>query len=225
MSQMVKNNLYVFIDVSGNYDFSITGTKFLVITSLICTDIKPGVLELYELKHELIDQGIDIEKFHAAEDRQPVRDKVFDIISGLQHLRIDSIIVEKRKTGPSLRPLHRFYPRMIEYLLKYPFNPRGIDVSRFDKVLIFMDRESSRASDREALKKAVKLSLTRHLGNVPYAICMHTSGSHLYLQIADYCSWAIYVKHEKAEYRPYGMIGSLVSSEFEIFEQGSVSWY
>ena len=219
------NYLYVFIDVSGNYDFSATGTKYVVLTSLMCTDINPGILDLYELKHVLIDQGADIAYFHAAEDKQIVRDKVFDIIARLKHLRIDSVVVEKRKTGPSLRPQRRFYPLMIEKLLKYLFDSRGKDVTRFEKVFIFMDRESSRAIETEALKKAVKLSLGRHLRDVPYVICMHSSATHPYLQLVDYCSWAIYVKWERGEYRPYRRIEELICSEFPIFALGSVTWY
>lgn len=217
--------LYAFIDVSGNYDFSPKGTKYLVLTSILCTDPSPGILELYELKHKVIDERIDLEYFHAAEDRQVVRNRVFDIISTLARLRIDSIIVEKRKTVPSLRPLRRFYPVMIENLLKYPFDPKGIDVQNFDKVFIFMDRESARLSEREALKKAIRLYIARHLGNIPYALCMHHSGTHPYLQLVDYCSWAIYVKWEKGEHRPYQKIAQLISSEFPIFHYGMATWY
>lgn len=217
--------LYVFIDVSGNYDFSSSGTKYLALTSILCTDLSRGTLELYELKHKVIDEGVDLEYFHAAEDRQVIRNRVFDILSTLDHLRIDSIIIEKRKTAPSLRPLRRFYPMMIENLLKYPFDPRGIDVRSFDKVFIFMDRESARPSQREALKKAIRLYIARHLGNVPYVLCMHRSGTHSYLQLVDYCSWAIYVKWERGEYRPYQKIAQLISSEFPIFRYGLVFWY
>jgi len=219
------NYLYVFIDVSGNYDFSPAGTMSLVITSTLCTDINPGVLELYAVKHEVIDQGIDIEYFHAAEDRQPVRDRVFNVISGLTHLRIDSIIVEKSKVDPNLRPLNRLYPTMIEYLLQYQFDPRGIDVTRFDRVLIFMDRESARAKEKEALTKAVKLSLARHLRGVPYTLSMHSSASHPYLQIVDYCSWALYVKWERGEIRPFNQIKNLVRSEFLIYQNKKAKWY
>jgi len=217
--------LYVFIDVSGNYDFSPSGTMSMVITSTLCSDINPGVLELYAVKHEIIDQGIDIEYFHAAEDRQPVRDKVFNVISGLTHLRIDSIIVEKSKVDPNLRPLNRFYPTMVEYLLQYPFDPRGIDVTLFDKVLIFMDRESARIREKEALMKAVKLSLARHLRGVPYTLSMHSSASHPYLQIVDYCSWAVYVKWERGEFRPFNQINNLVRSEFLIYQNKKAKWY
>ena len=219
------NYLYVFIDVSGNYDYSPTGTMNLVITSTLCTDINPGVLELYAVKHEAIDQGIDIEYFHAAEDRQPVRDRVFNVISGLTHLRIDSIIVEKSKVDTNLRPLNRFYPTMVEYLLQYPFDPRGIDVTRFDKVLIFMDRESARAKEKEAITKAVKISLARHLRGVPYTLSMHSSASHPYLQIVDYCSWALYVKWERGEIRPFNQIKNLVRSEFLIYQNKKAKWY
>lgn len=219
------NYLYVFIDVSGNYDFSPAGTMSIVITSTLCSDINPGVLELHAVKHEVIDQGIDIEYFHAAEDRQPVRDRVFNVISGLTHLRIDSIIVEKSKVDPNLRPLNRLYPTMVEYLLQYPFDPRGIDVTRFDKVLIFMDRESARAREKEALTKAVKLSLARHLRGVPYTLSMHSSASHPYLQIVDYCSWAVYVKWERGEIRPFNQIQTLVKSEFLIYQNKKAKWY
>lgn len=219
------NYLYAFIDVSGNYDFSPTGTKYIVLTSIICADLDLGTLELYKLKHQLIDEGVDLEYFHAAEDRQVVRNRVFDIISNLDHLRIDSVIVEKRKTGLSLRSLRRFYPMMIENLLKYPFDPRGIDVHSFDKVFIFMDRESARRNEREALKKAVRLYVSKHLRNIPYVICMHHSGTHPYLQLVDYCSWAIYVKWEKGEYRPYQKIAHHIGSEFPIFRYGTMIWY
>jgi len=219
------NSLNVFIDISGNYDFSSSGTKYLVLTSLLCTDICPGVIELYICKHRLIDQGIDVAYFHAAEDKQIVRNEVFDIICGLSHLRVDSVIVEKKKTHPNLWPLKSFYPKMIKQLLKYPFDSRGIDVSQYDKVLIFMDRESTHQREREALIKAVKVSLARHLRSVPYTICMHPSMTHLYLQMVDYCSWAIYRKWENSDFRSYNKIQSLIESEFPIFELGETVWY
>lgn len=217
--------LYVFIDESGNYDWSNKGTKYVVFTSLLTEDITPGMLELYELKHNLIDLGTDVEYFHAAEDRQVVRDRVFDILSAFAKARVDSVVVEKRKAAPKVRPLDRFYPTMIESLLKYPFDPRGLDVTRFNKVFIFLDRASARSAEREALKKGVKRYLARHLGNVPYVICMHQSASHPYLQLVDYMCWAIFVKWERGEQRPYDRVKQLIQSEFPIFQQGYANWY
>ncbi len=217
--------LYAFIDESGNYDFSLGGTTYWTLTCLLTTDANPGVMELYELKHRIIDLGTDLEYFHASEDRQAVRDEVFPILANLDRVRVDSVIVEKRKVAPSIRPLNRFYPMMMRYLLQYPFDPRGLDVTKFDKVLIFVDRARVSKSQQEALKKAIKPHLKSCLSGVPYEICMHASMSHPYLQLVDYANWAIYVKWERSEVRPYNSIRHLVASEFPIFTGGYIDWY
>lgn len=216
---------YVFIDESGNYDFSKTGTQNWVLTSVITEDVHPGVLELYDLKHKVIDLGTNLEFFHAAVDRQAVRDEVFNIIKGLPNIRADSLIVEKRKTAPSVRRMDRFYPEMIEHLLQYPFDPRGIDISKYAKVIFFFDRPAAQRKQQQSLISAVKKYLAAHLKGIPYQICMHSSASHHYLQIVDYISWAIYVKWERGEMRPYEEVRHLVKSEFPIFQRGTTDWY
>jgi len=217
--------LYVFVDEGGNYDFSTNGTAYWVLTCLLATDINPGVMELYVLKHRLIDLGTDLEYFHASEDRQAVRDEVFEILAGSDHIRIDSVVVDKRKVAPRIRPLRGFYPMMVEKLLQYPFDPRGLDITAYDKVLIFADRAAATRANQEILKKSLKAQLKRHLRGVPYEICMHASMSHPYLQLVDYANWAIYVRRERNETRPYDSIKHLVKSEFPIFAQGRTNWY
>lgn len=216
---------YVFIDESGNYDFSPRGTRHWVLTSIIVEDVHPGVFELYDLKHRLIDLGTNIEYFHAAEDRQAVRDEVFNIIKGLTTIRADCLVVQKRMVAPKLRPMDRFYPEMVEQLLKYPFDPRGIDITRYDKVFFFFDRAGATNRLQQALVAGVKKYLSRHLRKVPYEICMHSSASHHYLQIVDYISWAVFVKWERNELRPYGEIQHLLKREFDMFRHGSIVWY
>ena len=216
---------YVFVDESGNTDFSNSGTEYWVLTSLITEDIYPGVMELYDLKHKLIDLGTDIEFFHASEDRQAVRDEVFGVVKGLGNIRADSLIVHKRMTAPTVRPMERFYPEMVEQLLKYPFDPRGIDIKKYEKVLFFFDRAASTKKQQKALVAGIKTYLAHHLAGIPYSICMHASASHHYLQIVDYLSWAMYVKWEKKELRPYGEVGHLFKSEFPIFRRGNMVWY
>ena len=217
--------LYVFIDESGNYDFSSSGTANLILTSLITEGIRPGIVELYELKHKLIDLGTDLEYFHATEDRQAVRNEVFDIIHNLSNIRVDSVVVDKRKTGPSIRSIEKFYPIMLENLLKYPFDPRGIDVSKYDRVFIFCDRASGTKRQKQALLAGIKTYLSRHLKGIPYHVCMHSSASHPYLQIVDYISWAIYVAQERGENRPLDQVRHLVKSQFPIFERETTIWY
>lgn len=210
--------LYVFIDVSGNYDFADTGTKYLVLTSVTCSDICPGIIELYTCKHTLIGGGFDIEYFHAAEDKQNVRNQVFDIISKLNHMRIDSVIVQKSKVPVSHQNVSQIYPAMVDKLFRDSLGNTDFEIKKYDKIFIFMDRESAHAKDREPFIKGVKKYLSQQLSKVPYRILMHSSMSHMYLQIVDYCSWAIYRKWEINDLRPYEKVNGLLRSELLLYE-------
>ena len=205
-------------------DFSDKGTKYLVLTSLICSDICTGIIDLHNCKHSLISAGHDISYFHASEDSQIIRDSVYSIVSNFNHIRIDSVIVEKRKANPVLRDTKRLYPMMINYLLRYPLNQKGIDISKFSKVFIFMDGEYFILRDKEPFIKGVKQYLSKHLKNVPYQICMHPSMSHPYLQVVDYCSWAVYRKWEKTDSRSYTLIDRSNKKRISHFESGKKVW-
>ena len=74
-----------------------------------------------------------------------------------------TVIVEKRMAAPAIRLMERFYPEMVENLLKYPFDPRGIDVQRYEKILIFLDRAGSTKKRQQALVAGIKRYLASHL--------------------------------------------------------------
>ncbi|MDX6443657.1 MAG: hypothetical protein QOH71_731 [Blastocatellia bacterium] len=94
--------------------------------------------EFVNLKYGLVEQGIDIEYFHCSEDKQVVRDQVFKIIElNLTGMRIDAVIVDKKKTKPTLRDPARFYPRMLGYLLRYILEGQSLD--EYGEVLVFTD--------------------------------------------------------------------------------------
>src|SRR4030042_3250573 len=124
---MSPQYLYVFLDEAGDFNFSSTGTRYFTLTTITNIRPFPWDVPLISLKYDLIEVGLDIEYFHAAEDRQAVRDQVFEIIGNkFGNLRIDSLVIEKRKTGPALQVLEKFYPRMIGYLLRYVLDPNNL---------------------------------------------------------------------------------------------------
>ena len=95
--------LYVFLDEGGNLDFSPSGTRYFTLTGVTLSRPFPCDSELHALRFDLIETGLDIEYFHASEDRQPVRDKVFEIVRGsLSRFRADSIMesLNNRATVP-----------------------------------------------------------------------------------------------------------------------------
>ena len=151
--------LYVFLDEAGNFDFSASGTRFLIFSTI--TSARPFDWEepLMSLKFDLIEHGYEPEYFHASEDPQAVRDEVFKIISEhLPYLCLDSIIVEKRKTGLALQPIERFYPRMVGYLLRYVID--SAKSAYYDEVIVITDRIPHKKK-RKAVEKAIKLILRR----------------------------------------------------------------
>lgn len=72
--------LYLFVDESGNFDFSPKGTKFFVLSCLSTFYPVAEREKLLLLRYELLRDGFNQEYFHATEDRQEVRSKVFDIL-------------------------------------------------------------------------------------------------------------------------------------------------
>lgn len=216
--------LYLFLDEGGNLDFSPSGTRFFTLTCLTKQRPFEAYKSLCELKYDLVEQGIAIDRFHATEDRQQVRNKVFDIIqANLEGIRVDSIIVEKRKTGPSLQKVERFYPRMMSYLLRYVL--RGHNLGVFKEVLLFTDSLPVKKKE-EAIKKGIKENLSPILpSSVKYRIYHHDSKSNFDLQIVDYFNWAIYRKWNNADTRSYDLVKSAIVTEFDIFQSGQTLWY
>lgn len=216
--------LYIFLDEGGNLDFSNNGTKYFVLTSISKERPFEAYKEIAELKYDLIESGLDIEYLHASEDRQIVRDKVFEIIrKHLTDVRIDSVIIKKSKTGPSLQKEEKFYPEMLRYILKYVLN--GFNLTEVKEVLIFTDTIPVERK-RNAIEKAIKKILKRDLpASTKYRIFHHASKSNFDLQIVDYCNWAIYRKWESRDCRSYAYIKDAVKSEFDIFRKGIRCYY
>jgi len=83
----MKNKcLFIFIDESGNFDFSPTGTKYFVLTAVSTLHPLNDREKLFKFKYQSLIDGIDQESFHATEDKQVIRDQVFKIIKNLDDL-------------------------------------------------------------------------------------------------------------------------------------------
>src|SRR5215469_1792756 len=125
--------LYLLLDESGDLAFQANGSRFFVITSVATEHPFDGAKALHDLRYELLQRDAPIgECFHACEDTQEIRNEVFNVIGAyLGRFTIDSIIVEKRKTGPALQEIDRFYPQMLGYLLRFVL--RQYDLQKYEK--------------------------------------------------------------------------------------------
>ena len=224
MSSPADRFLYIFLDEAGNLDFSKTGTPYFLLGAVTKERPFHAYKELTELKYDLTERGTELEYFHASENAQPVRSRVFDVIRrNLDGVRIDALVVEKQKTGPALQSEEAFYPRMLGYLLKYILEQHDLGV--FKEVIVFTDRISIHKK-REAIEKAIKVTLAKLLpATARYRVLHHESRSNLDLQVADYCTWAIYRKWNTKDLRSYQHIQPAVRSEFDLFRTGTTVYY
>jgi Protein of unknown function (DUF3800) len=216
--------LYIFLDESGNLDFSGNGSRFFLITGVVQERPFEAYKALYDLRYDLIEAGDDIHWFHATEDKQAVRNRVFAIIQqNLDGMRVDALIVEKRKTHPNLQQESRFYPEMLGYLLRHVLG--ATDLEPYKEVIVMTARLKSGAQSKE-FEKIVKVTLAKMLPEkVRWRVLHHPSHCNFDLQIADYCSWAIYRKWNDSDNRSYNLISSAVRKEFDIFSRGTKFYY
>ena len=219
-----KRAAYLFLDEGGNLDFSATGTNYFTMTSVMT--YRPFLFDgaLAELRYDLIEAGYEMEYFHATEDKQDVRDKVFGVIRNiLGSFQADSIIVEKRKVAPQVREEERFFPEILGYLVRYVV--KGTDLSCVSQFIVMTDLIPVNRK-RRAVERAVKIVLAKMLPpGLSYRVLHRSSKSCMGLQVADYFNWAIYRAWEGGDYRSLKLVANAVQSQFAIFQQGYKDWY
>ena len=213
--------VFLFFDESGNFDFSANGTPFVIFGTLTTRDPAPLLRPLSDLRYSLIASGIEIEAFHATEDKQRIRDQVFAIIKTVGGFEFDAVVVEKRKVDPSLYDVTRFYPQFAYHLLSQVF-ARYPDES--ERIVVITDALPVKKT-KQAVEKAFKLYIRQNLGNRIFTILHHPSSSHACLQAADYCTWAIYRKWRDRELRPYRQVGHLIRTEIDILKAETKHFY
>jgi hypothetical protein len=204
--------LYTFLDEGGNFNFTSTGTKYFTMTALTVSRPFPWDGPLLALKYDEIERFLERDCFHATEDKQAVRNKVFAIIADhLADLRVDAVIVEKSTIKPETQPIERFYPAVLGDLLRHVISTT--DLRAYAELIVVTDALPVQKK-RQAVEKAIKETLADALPQgVPYRTYHHESKAWMSLQVADYCNWAIYKKWDRGDGRSYNIIRSAIQSE------------
>ena len=86
----MSESVYIFLDESGNLDFSGRGTRYFVLTSVSMVRPFPMYEALDAYKYDCLEYGLATEYFHCANDNRHVRARVFEIIScHLKRIAVD----------------------------------------------------------------------------------------------------------------------------------------
>lgn len=212
--------LFAFFDESGTYQYTRQHANYLIYVAVITATPTLFCQEFSALKYELHAQGKCLERFHACEDEQVVRNKVYEILQSSTNYAIHSIIVRKNRVNPIL---HKYGVYSIAYrtLLRYLAGSRQID-----RICIVVDTVPDR-SQQVTLKATLRNRAEEALNpsGIPFTIDHHSSASHVLLQVADYSAWAIYRKWQNGDRRAYDCIAGRIRNEFDLFEQGNTDYY
>lgn len=229
----MSNCLFIFIDESGNFDFSPKGSKYFILTSISSLVPTQNRESFLKLRYKLLSENNNLEYFHATEDKQTVRDNTFELISKLSDFEIDSVIAQKNKAHPSLykefdikknksiMAEYEFYRIICQNLLQYICH--RYQKTKVDQIVIVLSSIFTN-NKRQIITKSLKKYLINE-SSIPFNIYFHSSQADINNQISDYCCWAIAVKHERNELRPYQIIKSKIKSEFDIFRMGKQLFY
>lgn len=218
-----RDVVYIFVDESGDMDFSPKGSKHYMFNFLV----KTRPFQLHEFvanyRYELIERNLepstkevlDIEKFHACEDNKYIRQKMFEIISTFAKdaVQVYSYILEKPKVQPEKRKeQYVFFADNLTFAIT-----KLLDKIKIDRnFIIITDRlpiKSNKERQVGALKKGIKTYIKTNGKGLRYTIHHHCSASSSNLQIIDYIGWAMNRKYEHNDSSYYEMIKQYLLEE------------
>lgn len=177
--------------------------------------------KLNSLKYDLLAEGYDVSSFHASEDRQFIRDRVFPVIDGLRNIRAHVIYGDKHFAAPSLYSAEDLYSLFGKAIMKFAL--MAYDNDRYHQVVVLFDQALSNKK-QGSFMAAVKPELKRL--RKPFRIYFHQMKTDANGQIADYICWAKYVELERNESRPWQAIQrTLQPTSFNIFRYGHTRYY
>ena len=216
--------LHVHLDESGNLTFKPTGSPYYIFTAAWTYEPAPLAQALSELRFSLLKQGHNLHRFHATADKQVNRNAVVQLLSQHDNWWFAAVVIEKSKVYPELREPHRFYPEFAGSVLKYIFHRHVAPET--DGVLVFTDTLPVQRF-REAAEKAIKITCRRELPDtIGFRSYHHPAASNCWIQVADYCSWAVFKKWEHGDRRTYEQLQHrLAEPELDALKMGSVRFY
>jgi hypothetical protein len=204
---------YFFFDESGNLDFSPNGSCYYFFGVLTTRDPTPLTVALTSLRYELLAEGLELENFHAAEDTQSVRGRVFQRIMEVGGFELDVLVANKRRFRPELHDPFEFYSCLANALLDAVLRRHAHGEER---LVVVTDRLPLQRH-RKAAEKAFKSAIRNTLAGRPFSIVHHASSAHALLQVVDYCTWAVQRKWHRGDTRSYELIEGSIRSVYEAY--------
>jgi len=217
----MDNNLYIFIDESGNFDFTSKGTSHFVLGGVATLNPTASAKDLNFLKYRLLRDGHDVLEFHASEDRQAIRNEVFPVLNSMNEIKAHVIFGNKHYLATSLQNPGGIYSLYGKAMVKYFIQVYSAHVLTSITVVFDQTLTKKRRGQFEGVIKPELKNL-----NIPFNLYFHPMSTEVNGQVADYISWSKYVELERNELRPWRALSTkLQPTEFNIFRNGYQKYY
>lgn len=210
---MSNSTLFIYLDESGNLDFWKSGTTHFVMSAICTSDPSQNLSMLGRLKYDFLASGINIPNFHASEDVQVVRDKVFASFVNFSILSAQTFWVKKddvRFTSTEHVKVYRLFGAGFAKWAR----SLSVEIELVTFVLVF-DRGLS-VKEQRAFLKATK-GIFANLGSA-YFVFFHNVHKDFNGQIADYIAWAHFVNLERDERRPLAALPEGLRTAENLFD-------
>lgn len=214
---------YIFADEAGCLTFNRSGhaSRFYIICTVLLDDVSV-VKDLIDLRTRLVHEGVELgDYFHASEDKQAVRDAVYEVL--LRHsFSVHATIIEKSKATPSLcEDRSKFYGQAIYEHFKLA----GLHIALLEHDALITLAALGTKKERAIFRNEVSEALQKTLPHQKWKTDFQPSGSHPCLQLADYCAWAIQKKWERNDERSYELIKDRIAYEEDIWASNDNHFY
>lgn len=216
---------YGFSDESGNFDFTTgpSASKYFAVGTLLVDsedERRSLVADMDALKYELLLHDAPVDGcFHASEDRQAVRDRVFEVL--LDHnFVVDTTLLDKRKAHPKVRSDDAMFYRYAWYFHFNRIGWRLCDGDRLQLVTASLGTKKKRGVFHRQVQEVVAQKCkVRHMES-----CWRDETDYC-LQAVDYCLWAVTRYFERDDRRSLDIIEPKIGSMFQPFSSGNTLYY
>jgi hypothetical protein len=215
---------YLFADEAGDFEFARKPnvSRYFIVCTVTSNECELGH-ELLNLRRELAWTKHEHLKdyFHASEDKQEIRDLVFDLIRQAD-IRIDATIMEKSKAQPQTRTTPaRFY----QYGWFFHFKNIARGILQAEDELLLTAASIATKKAQAVFTATVNDVVQQVASSNSWATCFCPASVDPCLQVADYCTWAIQRKWERNDVRSYALISSKIVREYDLWSSGTRHYY
>ncbi len=182
--------IYMYLDESGTFNFKGGDGDVFLMTCAVMKRRFRCAESLLHYKYDCLDEGLELERFHASDDSPFVRVNVFERIVALARDCSAYVIAAKKSELPEeMKNPGVLYSKMFEWIVR-KVRENEVDESVCKAIVITdsIPQQAKKAMVEKPLKSFMKREFQEN--GTPYVLLHHHSGSDHNLQIADYLSWA-----------------------------------